>query len=293
MATTEATPVVRDVRLVDIRPDPDQPRKSFPAEKMKSLVSSMREAGLLTPISIRPDPSEDGKYLINAGERRFRSASQLEWATIPAIVDYEGEHSSRRLQLMENIVREDLNIVDECRAYKKWQDDGLDMDELSRLVGYSKGVIQRCIDVLRANTNVLYMLRKGQIPLLTAYQISRVPPEHQQRAMRAIVSNEYGLEDSTTVVEKVLADLSQGDMMPETVEEPVRRKASMDFDRTQRVCTTELNRLLDMEESKPGNLGRHLGRRVPDALEWARAAQGQLRAIEKALRRHQVEESVD
>ncbi len=100
-----------------MRPDLEQPRKTFDEEALQELARSMDSNGLLQPITVRPDEDD---FILIAGERRWRAACLLGWETIPAIVRSDvtlGE--AAKLQLLENIVRRDLNRVEEARAFQK------------------------------------------------------------------------------------------------------------------------------------------------------------------------------
>src|SRR5262245_44563178 len=106
-----------EVRLLDlarIRPNPYQPRREFRAEELEELASSIREHGLLQPIVVR---AAAGDYEIVAGERRFRACQRLGLATIPALVRSADDTQMLELALIENIQRENLNPIEEARAY--------------------------------------------------------------------------------------------------------------------------------------------------------------------------------
>ena len=119
--TLEA-PAYQTIELRRVRPDPDQPRKHFADAALQELAGSMDSNGLLQPVVVRPNGSG---YILIAGERRWRAACLLGWKTIPAIVRSDvtlGE--AAKLQLLENIVRQDLNPVEEARALQRMQDEG-------------------------------------------------------------------------------------------------------------------------------------------------------------------------
>lgn len=112
-------PVLARVRLELLRPNPNQPRKHFGEAELQELMASIREAGLIQPIVVRP--SVAGSYLIVAGERRYRAFQRLvqtnaEFATIPAIIQYRSDQEVAVATLVENVVREDLNPLERAQA---------------------------------------------------------------------------------------------------------------------------------------------------------------------------------
>ena len=114
--TLEAT-AYQAIELRRVRPDPDQPRRRFDEAALRELAQSMASNGLLQPVTVRPDEDD---FILIAGERRWRSACLLGWETIPAIVHSDvtlGE--AAKLQLLENIVRRNLNPVEEARALQR------------------------------------------------------------------------------------------------------------------------------------------------------------------------------
>ena len=126
----------KEIRLDRIEADPEQPRRTFDAERLEELTSSIRSEGVLQPIVVRYDASRD-LYVIIHGERRWRAAKQAGLSTIPALVrDVPPE---RRLlqQLMENVVRDDLNAVDRAAALRALRDQlgGVPWEQVAETVG--------------------------------------------------------------------------------------------------------------------------------------------------------------
>ena len=117
--TLEAT-AYQAIEVRRVRPDLEQPRKTFDEEALQELAGSLDSNGLLQPIVVRPDPEgNNGDYLLIAGERRWRAAGILGWDTIPALIrDDVTASEAAKLQLLENIVRRDLNPVEEARALR-------------------------------------------------------------------------------------------------------------------------------------------------------------------------------
>ena len=129
----------KELKLATITPDAEQPRKEFLEEGIAELSRSMAAEGLLQPITVKLAPTYSDRfpaYVLISGERRFRSALQLGWETIPAMIkDGIGEAEAAKLQLLENIVRQDLNPVEEARGFQRLLDEGMSKQELASAVG--------------------------------------------------------------------------------------------------------------------------------------------------------------
>ena len=109
-AQGETASGVRELPLSDIYPNPDQPRKLFDEGALNDLASSIREHGVISPIVVNADP--DGRYMIIAGERRYRAAKMAGLESIPAVVKDYTEREIREISLIENLQREDLNPIE-------------------------------------------------------------------------------------------------------------------------------------------------------------------------------------
>lgn len=151
-----------DLEMAMVVPTEAQPRQSFKEDTIKELAESIEKNGLLQPIVVRP--MEKGKYQIIAGERRYRAFKKLGRTMIPAIVrDYEDEEVDK-LQLVENVQREDLNPYDEAIAYLKLNEKyGLKQDDIAKAVGKSRPYISNMTRLLSLEDEILEMLKNGEI----------------------------------------------------------------------------------------------------------------------------------
>lgn len=151
-----------DIDMAMVVPTEAQPRQSFKEDTIKELAESIEKNGLLQPIVVRP--MDGGKYQIIAGERRYRAFKKLGRTMIPAIVrDYEDEEVDK-LQLVENVQREDLNPYDEAIAYLKLKEKyGLKQDDIAKAVGKSRPYISNMTRLLSLEDEILEMLKKGEI----------------------------------------------------------------------------------------------------------------------------------
>lgn len=160
--TAEEEGLLKEIRVSDIRPSPRQPRQSLDEEKINELAVSIKEHGVVQPILVRP--VEEGKYEIIAGERRWRACCQLGMEYIPAIVRECGDLEASALSLIENVQRENLNPLEEAKAYKQLLSEfGLTQEEVSRLVGKSRAFIANTVRLLHLPPEVQDMLSDGRI----------------------------------------------------------------------------------------------------------------------------------
>jgi ParB family chromosome partitioning protein len=145
---------LREIAVELIRPNAQQPRTQFDAERLTALAESIKARGVLQPIVVRPLPG--GSYELIAGERRLRGAKLADLATVPAVVRDTGDTERLELALIENMARADLNPIEEARACATLVDDlGLTKEELGRRVGRSRAAVSNLIRLLELPDEVL------------------------------------------------------------------------------------------------------------------------------------------
>ena len=161
-ASAEHAGELRELPTELIKPNPDQPRTRIDPESLSGLASSIEANGVVQPLLVRPLP--DGSYELIAGERRWRAAQEAGLAKVPAVV--RDQELAERLQvaLIENMVREDLNPVDEARACAALVDElGLSKEELGRRVGRSRPAVSNLIRLLDLPDEALELLESGEL----------------------------------------------------------------------------------------------------------------------------------
>ncbi len=153
---------LRELPVGLIKPNPKQPRTNFDPEPLAGLASSIAASGVVQPLLVRP--LHDGSYELIAGERRWRAAQQAGLEKVPAIVR-DSEHAERlQVALIENMVREDLNPVEEARACAALVEDlGLSKEELARRVGRSRPAVSNLIRLLDLPDEALELLESGAL----------------------------------------------------------------------------------------------------------------------------------
>jgi ParB family transcriptional regulator, chromosome partitioning protein len=153
---------LRELPVELIKPNPDQPRTHFDPEALSALAASIETSGIVQPLLVRPLP--DGSYELVAGERRWRAAQEAGLKKVPAVIRDQAEAERLQAALIENMVREDLNPVEEARACAALVEDlGLSKEELARRVGRSRPAISNLIRLLELPDEALEMLESGEL----------------------------------------------------------------------------------------------------------------------------------
>jgi ParB family transcriptional regulator, chromosome partitioning protein len=169
-ATTsaDATPrTPRDTRRVPIdriRPNPDQPRRSFGEGALQELAASIREKGVIQPLILRPDPADADRYQIVAGERRWRAAQLAQLHELPVIIRDFDDTEVLEVAIIENIQRADLNALEEAQGYRQLIDRfGHTQDQLAQAMGKSRSHIANLMRLLALPDPIQDMLRNGDL----------------------------------------------------------------------------------------------------------------------------------
>ncbi len=153
----EGAEELRELPIELIKPNPNQPRRRFDAEGMEVLAASIKASGMIQPLLVRP--LADGSYELIAGERRWRAAKEVGLERVSAIVRDADEAERLQKALVENMVREDLNPVEEARACAALVEDlGLAKKEVGRRVGRSRPAISNLIRILDLPDEALELL---------------------------------------------------------------------------------------------------------------------------------------
>jgi ParB family transcriptional regulator, chromosome partitioning protein len=177
---------IEKVRLVDIIPNPFQPRKRFGEAKMEELVNSLREKGIIQPILVRP---KHDKFEIIAGERRWRAAQQLELDEVPVIVRKDiDDASSLEISLIENIQREELNPIEEANAYQELIDKfEYTLDKVGQMMGKDKTTISNSLRLLSLEQDIRDLIEEGRISAGHAKALLGVLNETRRKKLLKVV----------------------------------------------------------------------------------------------------------
>ncbi len=152
------------VPVEKVRPNPDQPRRSFGREALEELAASVREKGIIQPLIVREKPFGSGEYEIVAGERRWRAAQMAQLHEVPVVVRELDDTEVLELAIIENIQRADLNPAEEAQGYRTLMNRfGHTQEKLAEALGKSRSHIANLLRLLTLPEEVLVLLREGQI----------------------------------------------------------------------------------------------------------------------------------
>ena len=161
---TAGSSAINEIEVSLIHPNPSQPRTNFDAEALGELAASIRELGVIQPLSLRSMP--DGSYQIIAGERRWRAAKMAGLLSVPAYVRTASDSEVTEMALIENIQREDLNAIDVALAFRKLIDTySLTQDRLSERLGKKRATIANHLRLLKLPAEIQLGLRDRKIDM--------------------------------------------------------------------------------------------------------------------------------
>lgn len=150
------------LRLTEIEPNRNQPRKEFDEQALSELADSIREHGIIQPLLVRP--LETGGYQLVAGERRWRAARMIGLTEVPVVVKEMTETEVMELALIENLQRQDLNPLEEAAGYRELMTTyGLTQDQVAKRVGKSRSAVANCLRLLTVPEEIQPFLRSGQL----------------------------------------------------------------------------------------------------------------------------------
>ena len=204
------------VRISEVEPNREQPRKKFDDDKLEELSESIKTYGLLQPILVQ---KRDGYYEIIAGERRWRAALKAGLKEIPVIVRDYTEKEILELSLVENIQRENLNPIEEAIAYKRLMDEfGLGQEEVAQRVSKSRSAVANSLRLLKLEENVQKMVIDGEISMGHARALLPLEdPEKQLLTAKEIVDKKLSVRETEKKVKEILSSRDETDTKkPET-----------------------------------------------------------------------------
>lgn len=189
-----------DIKLIEV--NPDQPRKVFNEEEIKGLAESIKENGLINPITLR---EKDGKYQIISGERRFRAFKFLERNKVPALVLQNiADSKMLELTLVENIQRADLNPIEIARSYKKLiYELNIKQEELANRVGKSRSAVANSMRILDLSDNIQNLILEGKITEGHARAILSLPDEKERESFaKLIIEKNYSVRECERIAKE-------------------------------------------------------------------------------------------
>lgn len=199
--------VKKQVRLSDIEPNRNQPRKEFDEDTIRELAESIEEHGLIQPILVRP--LDNGMYQIVAGERRWRALRMLGWQDkeIPVVIKELDDEETAKIALVENVLREDLNPIDEAKAYNELIEKyDMTQESVAKLVGKARSSVTNSLRILKLPENVVTMVRDGDLSAGAAKAL--LPLTDEEQITELALKSSKG-EMTVRQLEKAVAKLSE------------------------------------------------------------------------------------
>lgn len=192
-----------EVSLEEIYPNPNQPRKAFDEGAMSDLANSIREHGVINPIVVNRQP--DGRYMIIAGERRFRAAKLAGLSAIPVIIREYSEREIQEISLIENLQREDLNPIEAAYGMKRLMEEfSLTQEQLAERLGKSRPAIANTLRLLSLAEEVIDLVRSGKLSAGHARTLVPVPKEEQAELAEGFVKDGLSVREAERAVKQHL-----------------------------------------------------------------------------------------
>lgn len=191
--------VVKQIPLVQIGANPDQPRKTFTELELADLAASIREKGVLQPILLRGVSGRAYAYEIVAGERRYRAAKMAGLSEIPALVKNLDDNNAMEIALIENVQRENLNPIEEAAAYKNLMECcGYELSDVAHLIGKSDSYIRNMLRLTSLPDSVQSLVSQGDLSASHARTIAVA--ENPEELAHKIIANKLSVSETDKLV---------------------------------------------------------------------------------------------
>lgn len=219
---------IQDIELDKIVPNRYQPRRKFSDDSIKELAETLDKDGLLQPIVVREDGEDH--YEIIAGERRYRAAKSLNWETIPAIVNNMNDDQAASLALIENLQREDLNPIDEAKAYTNLMKlNDLTQTALAKDMGKSQSYVANKLRLLKLDDDVQKALIEGKITARHGRALLNLSNDDQERVLKEIEDKGLNVKQTEEIAKDVDAYFNPKPKEKETKRERVVKRIPKDL----------------------------------------------------------------
>ena len=218
--TLNHTPVSNEVAVNEIEANPFQPRIHFDEEALQDLSVSIKELGIIQPITLRK--LGDKRYQIIAGERRFRAAKIAGLTTIPSFIREAGDETMLEMALVENIQREDLDAIEIALSYQRLIDEcKLTQELLSDKVGKKRSTISNYLRLLRLPAVIQKAIREQEINMGHARALINIQePETQIMVYRQVVKYDFSVRKTEEIVRKISSEDGEGTPVKKTTPFP-------------------------------------------------------------------------
>jgi len=195
---------LQSLPISKVEPKADQPRTVFDDESLEELAESLRQHGMIQPITVRK--LDSGFYQIIAGERRWRAARQAEFTEVPVRIIEADDRRAMELALVENLQREDLNPIEEARGYQTLMEEyGLTQEEAARSVGKSRPAVANALRLLSLAPQVLAMVEDGRLSPGHARALLAIKnPQEQLAAARKVIEQRLSVRQTESLAGRII-----------------------------------------------------------------------------------------
>lgn len=217
------------ISITDIQKNPYQPRKEFDGEKLDELAQSIKENGVIQPIIVRQSPVIG--YEILAGERRYRASLLAGLRSIPAVVKQLSDQEMMVQSIIENLQRENLNPIEEARAYKSLVEKGFTHAEIADKMGKSRPYISNSIRLLSLPEQILSELENGKLSQAHARSLVGLNKEQQDYFFQRIIEEDISVRKlEALLTEKKQKKLQKNDHFIQNEEEQLKKLLGLDVE---------------------------------------------------------------
>ena len=196
---------LRTLKLRDVEPNPNQPRREFDPAALEELAESIRQNGIITPITVR---KVDDRYQIIAGERRWRASRMAGLEDIPAYVLEVDEREAYQYALVENLQRQDLNPIEEALGYRRLMDDyGYSQEKAGEKVGRSRPYITNALRLLSLPQLICDMIASGALSAGHGRALVVLDEQKAMEAAKSILEKDLSVRETEALVKRMLEDI--------------------------------------------------------------------------------------
>lgn len=237
--STAGSSSINEIALEKIYPNPDQPRRTFDEEALEELALSIKEHGVISPITLRKE--SNNRYMIIAGERRFRAAKIAGLAAIPAYIRTAKDEQVMEWALIENIQREDLDAIEIALAYQRLMDEyNLTQERMSERVGKKRATVANYLRLLKLPAEIQLGIKEKKIDMGHARAILGSPsPERQLSIYKRIVQDGLSVRKVEEIVSASKLDSSKKE-----------KKTTLEYTKQQELLSKRLNRIVKISSNK-------------------------------------------
>ena len=199
---------VRNIPIEKLKANKYQPREEFGQEALNDLAASIKEKGFIQPILVR---LKDNEYELIAGERRLRAAKKLGYKEIPAIIKEASDLDSLELSIIENIQRENLNPIDQAKAYKRLQDEfDMTQEKIADTIGKDRATVTNILRLLNLPVKIQEYVSRGTISMGHARTILSLAKEAEQiRLCTKVIKEDLYVRDTESYAKKMALSRSK------------------------------------------------------------------------------------